>query len=142
MWKIQFFHILKFCIWWPWHWPSPSNKFIHFSIVFVYLYVVLNACNTCYLISFHLPIQILLQNMWKYEILKNHEMELLWPWPWPKIKNFSIQFFIVSNRRHIACYIHISGFLVHRCKNYTKQLQNMSKSHFFRILKIVKICIF
>ena len=57
-------------------------------------------------------------------------------------KNFSIQFFIVSNRRHIASYIHISGLLVHRCKSYKKLLQNMSNSHFFNILEIVKICIF
>ena len=57
-------------------------------------------------------------------------------------KEFLHPVFIVSNRRHIACYIHISGLLVHRCKNYQKLLQNMSNSHFFHILEIVKICIF
>ena len=44
-------------------------------------------------------------------------------------------FFIVSNRRHIDCYIHISGFLVPCCKSYQKLLQNMSNSHFFHILE-------
>ena len=59
--KTPVFHILKFYIWLPW--PSHSNECIHFSIVFVNLCVVLNACNTCFLIIFHLPIEILVQNM-------------------------------------------------------------------------------
>ena len=57
-------------------------------------------------------------------------------------KEFLHPVFIVSNRRHIACYIHISCFLVHRCKSYQKLLQNMSSSHFFHILEIVQTCIF
>ena len=56
-------------------------------------------------------------------------------------KELLFPFFIVSSRRHIACYIHISSFPVHRCKKYQKLLQNMSNSHFFHILEIVKICI-
>ena len=35
-------------------------------------------------------------------------------------KEFLHPVFIVSNRRPIACYIHISGFLVYCCKKYKK----------------------
>ena len=45
-------------------------------------------------------------------------------------KEFLHPVFIVSNRRHIACYIHISRFLVPCCKNYQDVLQNMSKGEF------------
>ena len=138
--KIQFFNIWKFYIWWPWH--SPSHKFIHFSIEFVYLYVVLIACNTCFLISVHLPIQILLQNMRKYQILKkNHEKNYLWPWP--LIKSFFIQFFIVSNRRHISCYIHINVvFFCTPLQKLSKTTSKYVKLPFFHIMVIVKICLF
>ena len=40
-------------------------------------------------------------------------------------KGFLHPVLIVSIRRHIACYIHISSFLVPRCKSYQKLPQNM-----------------